>query len=180
MEDSTKCKIQFIYKYKGSKYDDVGVVGNLNELNNWNINNPVNLTYSGNENVFKSDKIILSSNISFEYKYVFFTNNEHKWEELPYNQNRKIEIQNESSLIIEDMQDNPFPKKIIPPQKEKRIKQIKKIIGTKTENQKADITEKKEAEKSKSTKTEDIKDNKKIENKKVKKIIKKKKKKGNR
>ena len=110
MEDSTKCKIQFIYKYKGSKYDDVGVVGNLEELKYWNINNPVNLTYSENEQIYKSNPIYISHNTNIEYKYVFFSNNEHKWEQLPYNQNRKIEIKNESSLILEDIQDNPKTK----------------------------------------------------------------------
>ena len=118
MTESKKCNVKFIYKYKGSKYDDVGVVGNLNELNNWNINNPIHLKYSENENCFKSDEIYLSININFEYKYVFHMGGEQKWEELPYNQNRKMEIQNESSLIIEDIQDNPIPKKIISSPKE--------------------------------------------------------------
>ena len=105
--DSKKCKIQFIYKYKGSKYDDVGVVGNLEELKNWNINNPVNLTYSDSEQIYKSNPIFIPHNTNIEYKYVFFSNNELKWEQLPYNQNRKIEIKNDSSLILEDIQDNP-------------------------------------------------------------------------
>ena len=55
MEYNNKGKVQFIYKYKGSKYDDVGVVGNLEELKNWNINNPVNLTYSENDQLYKSN-----------------------------------------------------------------------------------------------------------------------------
>ncbi len=63
--------VQFKYRYKGSKYDDVGVVGNLNELNNWNINNPVSLPYSEKDELFISDKIQLSHNIQVEYKYVF-------------------------------------------------------------------------------------------------------------
>ena len=100
MEEEKKCKIQFKYKYNGSKYDEVGVVGNLNELSNWNNNNPVNLEYSEEEKLFKSGEIQLSHNINFEYKYVFFTNNEHKWEVLPYNMNRKVEIKNEKSLIL--------------------------------------------------------------------------------
>ena len=73
-----------MYKYKGSKNDEVGVVGKLNELNNWNINCPVNLTYIEKEQIFKSDILFLPDDINFEYKYVFFTNNQHKWEELPY------------------------------------------------------------------------------------------------
>ena len=181
MTENKKCNVQFIYNYKGSKYDDVGVVGNLNELNNWNINNPVNLKYSETEKNFKSDTLFLSNNINFEYKYVFFTNNEHKWEELPYNQNRKMEITNEPFLIIEDIQDNPIPKKIIQKQKEKINKPVKKkkIDKTKIEEQKEEMkTEKKEKEEMKQTKIEDIKDNIKTESKKVKKkIIKKVKKK---
>ena len=101
MEDSKKCIVQFKYKYNGSKYDDVGVVGNLNELNNWNINNPVNLSYE-KDGFFVSSKIPLSHNTHFEYKYVFFRNNEHVWENLPYNKNRSVEIKNETTLIFID------------------------------------------------------------------------------
>ena len=177
MTESKKCNVKFIYKYKGSKYDDVGVVGNLNELNNWNINNPIHLKYSENENCFKSDEIFLSNNINFEYKYVFHTVGEQKWEELPYNQNRKMEIQNESSLIIEDMQDNPIPKKIILPPKEES-KPIKLDVDKKKEIPKKDyLPEEKKIGASKSIKPEDIKDNERSIIKKVKKVIKKKKKK---
>ena len=101
MEDNKKCIVQFKYKYNGSKYDDVGVVGNLNELNNWNINNPVNLSYE-KDGFFVSSKIPLSHNTHFEYKYVFFRNNEHVWENLPYNKNRSVEIKNETTLILID------------------------------------------------------------------------------
>ena len=51
---------------KGSKYDDVGVVGNLNELNNWNINNPVSLPYSEKDELF-----IL---IKYNYRLIFKQN----------------------------------------------------------------------------------------------------------
>ena len=107
MSDNKKCKIQFEYHYKGSIYDDVGVVGNINELKNWNINDSVNLKYFEKEKIFKSDTLLLSQNFNLEYKYVFFTNNEHKWEDSPNIQNRKIKVNNKSSLIIEDIQDNP-------------------------------------------------------------------------
>ena len=193
MEYGNKCKVQFIYKYKGSKYDDVGVVGNLEELKNWNINNPVNLTYSENEQMYKSNPLLISHNTNIEYKYVFFTNNEHKWEELPFNQNRKIKIKNESSLILEDIQDNPNtniknessvkpPKEKIKKLNEPGIKVKKKIVEKpKKKVQEEKPIEKKISEEEKEPKIEDEKEipkTEKIEPKaKPKKKIKKKKKK---
>ena len=100
----------------------------------------------------------------------FHTNNEQKWEELPYNQNRKMKIQNEWPL-----KDNPIQKIIISPPKEKS-KRIKIDVDKKKIPKQAHLTEKKKVEDSKSIKTEGIKDIKKIEIKKIKKIIKKKKK----
>ena len=104
MAESKKCIVKFKYKYNGSKNDEVGVVGNLDELKNWDNNNPVNLYYSEKDGMFLSNELSIPHNITFEYKYVFFTNNEHKWEELPFNMNRKIEIKNEPSLTFIDIQ----------------------------------------------------------------------------
>ena len=134
MSDNKKCKIQFEYHYKGSIYDDVGVVGNINELKNWNINDSVNLKYFEKEKIFKSDTLLLSQNFNLEYKYVFFTNNEHKWEDLPNNQNRKIQINNESSLILEDIQGNPNTNIKYPSNLEDK-KEEKKLIKKKKSNE---------------------------------------------
>ena len=104
-----KCIVQFKYKYNGSQYDDVGVVGNLNELKNWDINNPVNLSYQ-KDGLFMSNELPLSQNINFEYKYVFFRNNQRLWENLPYNKNRHVEIKNESNITIIDKEGDPSTK----------------------------------------------------------------------
>ena len=177
MEEQQKCKIQFKYKYNGSKYDDVGLVGNLTELNNWNNNNPVNLEYSEEENLFKSGELQLSNNINFEYKYVFFTNNEHKWEELPFNMNRKVEIKNEKHLILLDTQGDQKTEKIAP-----KPKNVKKKTKTKTsqgqdEQQKKESSKKIKTEPSNDNKKDDKEENKIEQPKKIiKKVIKKKKK----
>ena len=141
MEENKKCEVQFKYKYNGSKYDDVGVVGNLKELNNWDSNNPVNLPYSEKDGLYISDKIPFPHNINIEYKYVFFRNNEHIWENLPYNMNRKVEIKNEQSLTFVDTEGDPNTNI----EKPKIVKKVKKTGKSKTKTSEPSSAKKKHA-----------------------------------
>ena len=141
MEENKKCEVQFKYKYNGSKYDDVGVVGNLKELKNWDSNNPVNLPYSEKDGLFISDKIPFPHNINIEYKYVFFRNNEHIWENLPYNMNRKVEIKNEQSLTFVDTEGDPNTNI----EKPKIVKKVKKAGKSKTKASESSSGKKKHA-----------------------------------
>ena len=101
MTENNKCLVQFKYKYNGSRNDKVGVVGNLDILNRWNINEPVNLYYSEKDGMFISNQLSFPQDIQFEYKYVFLTNNEHKWEELPFNMNRKNKTKKDCLIFID-------------------------------------------------------------------------------
>jgi hypothetical protein len=141
MEENKKCEVQFKYKYNGSKYDDVGVVGNLKELKNWDSSNPVNLPYSEKDGLFISDKIPFPHNINIEYKYVFFRNNEHIWENLPYNMNRKVEIKNEQSLTFVDTEGDPNTNI----EKPKIVKKVKKAGKSKTKASESSSGKKKHA-----------------------------------
>ena len=162
MEDNKKCIVQFKYKYSGSKYDDVGVVGNLKELNNWNINNPVNLSYE-KDGFFVSSKMPLSHNTHFEYKYVFFRNNEHVWENLPYNKNRSVEIKNEPTLIFIDKEGdaNTIIEENIPKQQTKPKPQPSKAIKVRP---KIKIKPESETNKKKSIDVDTTKEDSKLEN----------------
>ena len=110
MEQSNNSIIQFKYKYKGSIYDEVGVVGNLDILKNWNNHDPVKLSYSEEEKLFISPQLYLSKNKKFEYKYVFKIGNNEVWEDLPYNSNRTGIINDEPYLNFIDEQGDPNTK----------------------------------------------------------------------
>ena len=172
MSDNKKCKVQFEYHYKGSIYDNVGVVGNLNELKNWNNNDSVKLKYYEKEKIFKSDILLLSHNYNLEYKYVFSSNNdEYKWENLPNNQNRKIQINNESSLILEDIQDNPKTNIKFQPNLENKKEEKK---STKKNKINENVKSKKEKSISEEIKEGNIENNQEKPKEEIKKSIKKK------
>ena len=59
MEENNTCLVQFKYKPSNIKYDKVGIVGGLDILNNWDINNPVLLSYNEKEDIFISNQISL-------------------------------------------------------------------------------------------------------------------------
>ena len=119
MAENKNCLVQFKYKCKDVKYDRVGLVGGLDILKKWDINDPVFLTYNEKEKLFILNEISLPQNVLIEYKYVFYHNNQKIWEYIPNNSNRKIELK-DSSSIIHDNEDDPIPlitKPISPPQK---------------------------------------------------------------
>ena len=100
MSEHNKCSVYFKYRCKDINYENVGIVGGLDILKNWNIDNPVFLTYNVEEKIFMTNSIELPKNQLIEYKYVFHRKNEKIWEDLP--QNRKLEIKESTPLIISD------------------------------------------------------------------------------
>ena len=100
MSEHNKCSVYFKYRCKDINYEKVGIVGGLDILKNWDINNPVFLSYNGEEKIFMTNSIELPKNQLIEYKYVFHHKNEKIWEDLP--QNRKLEIKESTPLIISD------------------------------------------------------------------------------
>ena len=179
MKENNKCIVQFKYKYYGSKNDQVGVVGNLDILNYWDINEPVNLYYSEKDGMFISNQLSFPQNIQLEYKYVFFTNNGPKWEDLPFNMNRKNKIKNESLIFI-DTQGNEKTEidKLINPSKNVEAKMVKLNDNSKKEkkikSKNQELKDKSEEQKITIKKEEDIKEPQEQPKKKKKKIIKKK------
>ena len=184
MKENNKCIVQFKYKYNGSKNDKVGVVGNLDILNKWNIDEPVNLYYSEKDGMFISNQLSFPQDIQFEYKYVY----EHKWEDLPFNMNRKNKINNESLIFI-DTQGNEkteickliMPSKNVEAKKDKLNENSKKEKISKTKNQelnkKTKKKDKSEEQKVTIKKEKDINDQQEKPKTIKKKVIKKKKKK---
>ena len=107
MTETNKCSVVFKYKCKDINYNKVGLVGCLDILKNWDINNPVFLTYNEKESIYISNSIELPRNEFIEYKYVFHHNNNKIWENLPNNANRKIKLETNLPQYIIDKEDDP-------------------------------------------------------------------------
>ena len=107
MKEKSKCSIYFKYLCSNVIYDKVGIVGGLDTLKNWDINNPVFLIFNEKDKIFISSQIDLPMNEIIEYKYVFHHKNEKKWENLLNNVNRKIEIKSNIPQIILDKEYDP-------------------------------------------------------------------------
>ena len=69
--ENDKCSVQFKYKCEGTIYENVGIVGSIDNLKNWNINEPVFLSYNIKDKLFISEQLELLKNKLIEYKYVF-------------------------------------------------------------------------------------------------------------
>ena len=107
MIETNKCSVVFKYKCKDINYNKVGLVGCLDILKNWNINDPVILTFNEKESIYISNSIELPRNEFIEYKYVFHHNNNKIWENLPNNANRKIKLETNLPQYIIDNEGDP-------------------------------------------------------------------------
>ena len=107
MIEKNKCLVQFKYKCKDVFYEKVGIVGCLDILKNWDINDPVILTFNEKESIYISNTIELPRNEFIEYKYVFHHNNNKIWENLPNNANRKIKLETNLPQYIIDNEGDP-------------------------------------------------------------------------
>ena len=111
MKDKEYCYVQFKYECEIKEEEEIRIVGNKEELGNWDLNKAEPLFLS-NINVWKSrENIELPINNTVEYKYVIFKNNIfEKWEELPNNENRKVFIENKFKILVSDKQGNSTSK----------------------------------------------------------------------
>ena len=107
MIETNKCSVVFKYKCKDINYNKVGLVGCLDILKNWDINDPVILTFNEKELIYISNSIELPRNEFIEYKYVFHHNNNKIWENLPNNANRKIKLETNLPQYIIDNEGDP-------------------------------------------------------------------------
>ena len=106
--EGKSCLIQFKYKCNINNEEEIRLIGGNEEIGNWNIINAKKLKFDSKENIWVSDNISFPQNNSIEYKYTIFKNNKLiKWEELPNNNNRKINIENRTKLIIFDKENDP-------------------------------------------------------------------------
>ena len=81
--------------------DSIWLLGNINELHNWNDKNPINLKYNNELQLWKSETLDLPRNIPIEYKFIKVLNQKKVvWEEFPEMNNRSLFITNEKSLEI--------------------------------------------------------------------------------
>ena len=105
MGENEFCYVQFKYECLIAEGEEVRIVGNKEELGNWDFNQAEKLSIS-NINVWKSrENIEIPINTTVEYKYVIFKNDKfERWEELPNNENRKVFIENKFKVLVIDKQ----------------------------------------------------------------------------
>ena len=111
MEENPKyCLVQFKYTCTLNKDEEVRVVGSSSELGNWNVAQSEKMMYSKlAQPIWKTkENLKLIQNSTVEYKYVIFKNGIFvRWENLPFNKNRTINIGNMIRIVINDKENDP-------------------------------------------------------------------------
>ena len=89
-------EIRIVYHCDSTVWNEqVYLVGSINELGNWNIENGVKLLTDASSFPKWTATVILPSNITFEYKYLIVDTNTFeikRWESLPTSINRKMTV----------------------------------------------------------------------------------------
>ena len=145
--ENNNCLTQFKYKCKEINYEKVGIVGSIDNLKNWNINEPVFLSYNIKDKLFISDQIELPKNKLIEYKYVFHHKDKKIWENLP--ENRQLIIKENNPLIILDTEEDP--------NSIKEIKIVSSILKNPKPRKKSEEDPKEEKEESNTQKKKKVK-----------------------
>ena len=153
--ENNNCLIQFKYKCKEINYEKVGIVGSIENLKNWNINEPVFLSYNIKDKLFISDQIELPKNKLIEYKYVFHHKDKKIWENLP--ENRQLIIKENNPLIILDTEEDPNSIKEIVPKKNSPPKKVSSILKNPKSRKKSEEDPKEEKEESNTQKKKKVK-----------------------
>ena len=111
MEDQKEyTEIKFKYIYKAEEGEDVRVVGNIEKLGNWDCELAFKLINSEKDKDIWISKTNMKIPINFdlEYKYILFKDGIfEKWEKLPYNKNRSINIPDIGKYILYDAEGDP-------------------------------------------------------------------------
>ena len=111
MEENPKyCLVQFKYTCTLNKDEEVRVVGSSSELGNWNVAQSEKMMYSKlAQPIWKTkENLKLIQNSTVEYKYVIIKNGIFvRWENLPFNKNRTINIGNMIRIVINDKENDP-------------------------------------------------------------------------
>ena len=127
MEDNKYCFVRFKYIYNNLENEDVRVVGNIEELGNWNVSESIRLSLVPNQiGVWKTEKIKFPLFQNVEYKYLIFRNNNLlRWEYIPNNKNRKIKLVENNIFVLVD-KPNELPTKLKKAVYRKKIETKKK------------------------------------------------------
>ena len=103
MEEKQFSNTQFKYTCLLNEGEEIRIVGNKEELGNWDYNISKKLHLTKNNTWVSDEKFRFPINTTIEYKYVIFKNDQFlKWEELPYNVNRKVFIPDKLNIFIID------------------------------------------------------------------------------
>ena len=127
MEDNKYCFVRFKYIYNNLENEDVRVVGNIEELGNWNVSESIRLSLVPNQiGDWKTEKIKFPLFQNVEYKYLIFRNNNLlRWEYIPNNKNRKIKLVENNIFVLVD-KPNELPTKLKKAVYRKKIETKKK------------------------------------------------------
>ena len=153
--ENNNCLTQFKYKCKEINYEKVGIVGSIENLKNWNINEPVFLSYNIKDKLFISEQIELPKNKLIEYKYVFHHKDKKIWENL--SENRQLIIKENNPLIILDTEEDPNSIKEIVPKKNSPPKKVSSILKNPKSRKKSEEDPKEEKEESNTQKKKKVK-----------------------
>ena len=153
--ENNNCLTQFKYKCKEINYEKVGIVGSIENLKNWNINEPVFLSYNIKDKLFISEQIELPKNKLIEYKYVFHHKDKKIWENL--SENRQLIIKENNPLIILDTEEDPNSIKEIVPKKNSPPKKGSSILKNPKSRKKSEEDPKEEKEESNTQKKKKVK-----------------------
>ena len=154
--ENNNCLTQFKYKCKEINYEKVGIVGSIENLKNWNINEPVFLSYNIKDKLFISEQIELPKNKLIEYKYVFHHKDKKIWENLP--ENRQLIIKENNPLIILDTEEDPNSiKEIVSKKKISPPKIVSSILKNPKPRKKSEEDPKEEKEESNTQKKKKVK-----------------------
>ncbi len=107
--EGKSCLVLFNYKCNINSGEEIRIIGGHESIGNWNVDRSQKLIYDSSENIWKTEEnILLPQNTTIEYKYIVFRdNNLIRWEELPYNQNRKVNPENNLKILIHDKEKDP-------------------------------------------------------------------------
>ena len=154
--ENNNCLTQFKYKCKEINYEKVGIVGSIENLKNWNINEPVFLSYNIKDKLFISEQIELPKNKLIEYKYVFHHKDKKIWENL--DENRQLIIKENNPLIILDTEEDPNSiKEIVSKKKISPPKIVSSILKNPKPRKKSEEDPKEEKEESNTQKKKKVK-----------------------
>ena len=113
MSEQKYCLVQFKYTCNLSDDEEPRVVGSTSELGNWNVYKAEKMIYGKSDvPIWKTkENIKIFQNTFLEYKYIIFKNGKfNRWEDLPNNTNRSVNISDNNRITLWDREGDPHCK----------------------------------------------------------------------